>query len=148
MGELAGNRPRYVAFWRQILCGWLGWSAERFDRWVARFDADLNDEGNPLFYHYDELDPIIRLLIPDALVGKLQGRRTQQTHYDDLAKLVSELYPAVFGGGMKGPSEPGFDWAEAKRKVEAVLGGYGYSLPSASEVTRYERGMVGNAEPS
>lgn len=142
--ELAGNRPYYLATWRSILVGWLGWSPDRFDRWVSRWDADLNDEGDGWFYHEDELYWILQLLVPDNLARRLEQRRTRRM-YNDLAELLfEELSPAIMGGSQKvNWGTPEYDWLAAKKRVEEVLAKYGSALPSADHVTSYERRILG-----
>ena len=132
MGELAGNRSQYVEVWRQILCGWLGWSSDRFGAWVARFDADLNDEGNPLFYHEDELYYVLAQLVPRELSDRLIWQRTGE-RYNDLAELKWQLGEAITNYPIR-PSwgRPEFDWAAARQRVEAVLERWGAKLPGTS----------------
>lgn len=119
-GELSRNRPYYLAAWQPILMGWLGWSPKRYDRWVARWDVDLNDAGDGLFYHEDELFWILRLEV-----------------------LLQELYP---GGPHKvNWGTPEYDWNAAKQRVEEVLAKYGAALPPPNHVTSYERGILRDA---
>lgn len=133
------------------MVGWLGWSPDRFDRWVAKWDVDLNDEGNVWFYHEDELYWILQLLVPDDLALRLQQQRTRRM-YNDLAELLfEELSPAIKGGSRKvNWGTPEYDWHAAKMRVEQVLAKYGTVLPSADHVTSYEWRILGErtAEPS
>jgi hypothetical protein len=142
--KLAETRSYYLAAWRQILMGWLGWSSDRFERWVARWDVDLNDEGDGWFYHEDELYWILQLLVPDGLAYRLREQRTRRM-YNDLAEMLfEELHPAIMGGPLKlnwGTSE--YDWNAGKKRVEEVLAKYGAALPSADQVTSYERRILG-----
>ena len=110
-------RRRYVEVWQQLLVDWLGWSADRFTDFVARYDADLNDAGNPLFYHYDELYYVLRYLVPNDLAAELSGRNTEKQFYNDLAALESEVGAAITGR----PHLPtwgrhGFDWDAARAR--------------------------------
>ena len=124
MGELASNRPAYVAVWRQVLRGWLGWPAEQFDAWVARFDADLNDEGNPFFYHEDELYYVVPQLIPPDLAERLIWVRSKKS-YSAYGGLIDELYDAI----PTGWETPHYDWDAARGRVDAVLRRWGTQLP-------------------
>lgn len=128
MGELAGNRPRYVAVWRVLLCDWLGWSDRQFAGWVARYDADLDDRGNPLFYHEDELAHVIPQLVPRSLAERLQWERSAVS-YSALGELLGELRGAITGRPHRPEwGTPAFDWGAARERVEAVLQRRGTSL--------------------
>jgi hypothetical protein len=143
-GELAGQRQHYLAAWRSILIGWLGWSPDRFDRWVARWDVDLNDAGDGWFYHEDELYWILQLLVPDDLAFRLQQQRTRRMHNDLADVLFGEVRPAIMGGPRQVTwRTPEYDWGTAKKRVEDVLASYGTTLPSAEYVTSYERRILG-----
>jgi hypothetical protein len=145
-GELARNRPYYLAAWRPILMDWLGWSPRRFDRWVARWDVDLNDAGDGLFYHEDELYWILRLLVPDDLARRLIQQRTRGTCNDLDEVLFQELHPAIMGGHREvNWGTPEYDWDAAKKRVEQVLAKYGAALPPPNHVTSYERGILRDA---
>ncbi|MFL5342536.1 MAG: hypothetical protein ACJ8F7_20510 [Gemmataceae bacterium] len=145
-GELARNRPHYLAAWRAILVGWLGWSLVRFDRWVARWDADLNDEGDGWLYHEDELYWVLQLLVPDVLALRLQQQRTKRMHNDLAEFLFAELQPAIKSGSQSANwGGPDYDWRAAKKRVEEVLANYGAALPSSDYVTSYERRILGEA---
>jgi hypothetical protein len=142
-GQLAGNREYYLAAWRPILMGWLGWSCTRFDRWVTRWDIDLNDEGDGWFYHEDELYWILQLLVPDNLAIRLREQRTRRM-YNDLAELLfEELHPAIMGRPqLEDWGTPRYDWDGAKKRVEEILAQYGTTLPSGDSVTSYERRIL------
>ncbi len=130
MSELGGLRERYVAVWRQILRGWLRWSAERFDDWIARFDADLNDKGNPLFYHEDELYYVVAQLVPRDLGEQLMWVPSRRS-YSSLGELLADLDEAIRGRPvMPEWGGPDFDWDAARQRVEAVLRGHGKTLPT------------------
>lgn len=122
-------RSLYVGVWRQLLCGWLGWPAERFNAFVSRWEAELSGSGNGLFYHNDELYYVLRFLVPDELAEQLSQQRTGR-HYNDLAALQSALGDAITGRPVS-PSwgTPDFDWPSARKRVEAVLARYGACLP-------------------
>lgn len=124
-------RERYVAVWRQLLCGWLGWPAERFDAFVAGWESGLAGEWlDGLFYHYDELYYVLGFLVPDDLAERLRLQRTGQ-HYNDLAALEAELGDAITGRPVSPTwGSPQYDWTAARARVEAVLARYGGSLPT------------------
>ncbi|MGL6077030.1 MAG: hypothetical protein ACRC8S_22975 [Fimbriiglobus sp.] len=128
MGQLAGNRTRYVAVWRVLLRDWLAWPEERFAEWVAMFDDDLNDRGNSLFYHYDELHFVVPQLVPRELAESLQWEPSA-TSYNALGELLGELGWAITGRPfLPNWGTEQFDWHAARERVEAVLQRRGASL--------------------
>ena len=128
MGELSHNRPYYVAVWRVLLRDWLGWSEEQFGEWEARFDADLDDRGNPLFYHEDELYYVVPQLIPRELADRLMRVRSTPGP-NALDVLLQELHIAIMGGPFRtGWGTPTFDWNAARERVAAVLRRHGVEL--------------------
>lgn len=127
MGNLARNRERYVSVWRVLLCDWLRWPGERFDAWVVRFDADLNDEGNPLFYHQDELYYVL-----PQLARRVMCERSMK-NYSALGELLVELGDAITGLPFHSSwGTPEFDWPAARERVAAVLRRHRASLGQTS----------------
>jgi hypothetical protein len=145
MREPEGLDPGYVAVWRPILTGWLGWSGERFDSWVTSWDYKIrNVKCHRLwFYHEDELEYVLRLMVPDELAHRLEKQRTRRMNHDLNELLYEEIGPAITGR----PNHPSwgtdaFDWEAAKDRVEAVLQRYEVSIPGPSEVTSYEKRIL------
>jgi hypothetical protein len=139
--------PYYLSTWRHILVEWLEWSEERFAAWVRTWEHRIRDNERglgDLFYHEDELHYVLPLLVPDHLGERLAKQRTRRM-YNDLAELLyEEIQPAITGR----PHHPtwgteGFDWATAKKRVEAVLQAHGASLPAPDEHGAYERRILG-----
>ncbi len=127
-------RERYVTVWRELLCGWLGWSGDQFAEFVACYSASLDDRGDPLFYRYDELYYVLSYLVPKSLSRQLSGRKTQAFYYDDLAALKAELGDAIDGRPNSTKwGTPAFDWAAARERVVAVLDQRGCDLPAADD---------------
>ncbi|MDB5307466.1 MAG: hypothetical protein JWO38_1668, partial [Gemmataceae bacterium] len=121
-------RQQYVSVWRELLCGWLGWPDDRFAAFVARYDADLDDRGNPLFYHYDELYFVLPQIIPADLAERLSRERSA-TSYSALGELIGELDWAITGRPFSPEWDtPAFDWRAARERVSAVLRRHGTSL--------------------
>ena len=135
----------YIDIWRPILTGWLGWSEDRFTAWTESWDyAIRNVEAQRVwFYHEDELNYVLRLLVPDELAHRLVKQRTQRM-YNDLAQLMyEELQTAIAGRPVyESWRTDAFDWEAAKRRVEIVLELYGASFPRPSEVSSYERRIM------
>jgi hypothetical protein len=144
--RIAKLKLHYLYVWASMLKGWLKWPEERFNNWVQRWLPGLEDRDNGLFYHEDELYYVIHLLIPDSLKDRLQGHRTQHRYYDDLAELISgKLYPAILGSSPYVALGQTTDWEAARQRVIDVLAQYGSAMPSAHEITRYEKGILGTA---
>lgn len=120
----------YVLVWEKILCGWLDWPAEDFDRFVEGYRESLNETGDPLFYHEGELYYVYNYLIPPMLADRLSRSREHKEYYNDLAYFVREcLYPAIYGGPPYPPFDETFDWNQAKHRYQSMLHRYGFDLP-------------------
>lgn len=94
-----GLYPNYVAVWRPILLGWLGWTQTRFDAWVSAWDFLIrNVECHRVwFYHEPPLYYVLPLLVPEDLAGRLASQRTGRM-YSDLAELEHEGVPPRAAG--------------------------------------------------
>ncbi len=139
--------PYYLIAWQGVLIGWLGWSEVRFAAWVEAWEDRIAREGGVLqswFYHEDEWHYVLRLLVIDDLADRLQKQRTGRM-YNDLAELLyHKLQPAITQLRAAGWWETdSFDWQAAKTRVEAVLQKYEVGLPQPSEITAYEKRIVG-----
>ena len=148
MRESSVIYPCYLAAWRGVLVGCLGWPEARYCTWVSawedRITRELHGWSDGWFYHEDEMHFVLRLLVTDELADRLQKQRTKRM-YNDLAHLLhEELRPAIRGQTWPSSWEPDdFDWLAAKERVETVLQIYGAELPKLDEVTKYESRVVG-----
>jgi hypothetical protein len=141
MHSIAENKPYYIKAWRHVLEGWLHWSEERIQRWVAAWEADLEGRGSVFFYHETATYYMIPLLIRDALAERLRVHSRGVERASDLIYVEGELFKAA-GSGID-ECENSFDWDAARKRVESVLGRYGESIPTPEETTEYELRMVG-----
>ena len=124
------GRQQYIAVWREVLRGWLRWDEHMFNAFVARYDADLDGCGNPLFYHYDELYYVLSYLIPESVSRQLTGKRTQFIYYDDLAALMAEIGDAITQRPRSDDwGTPSFDWPAAQKRVLSIIQHRGFELP-------------------
>jgi hypothetical protein len=139
--------PYYLAVWRHILVGWLGWPEERLATWVGAWAdrIERNIHGyREWFYHEDELHYVLPLLVPDALADRMSKQRTGRMYNDLAGLLYEELQPAITGRPRHASwGTETFDWEFAKERVEAVLGRYGAGLPEPEQTSAYERRIVG-----
>jgi len=140
-------RDHYVKVWRTLLCDWLKWPVERFERFVRHFQADLDETGNPLFYHYDELRWVFSLLVPDELVMQLEAGHSHPGYLNDLAHFTRvHFYPAIHGPPpFQWFAEP-FDWQAAYSRYAQMLRDHGHSIPMHPDVSNYERMLIGERD--
>ncbi len=142
--NLAENKPFYIAAWKHVLVDWLHWPDERFERWIKVHEVDLEDRGNPLFYHLEALGYVKLFLIPDRLALRLDAMRNEGTPPSH--RLASRLEGAI-GPGTEVTCNPEFDWNAARERVEAALKEYGEALPGPDNRMNYVRWRLGEDCP-
>ncbi len=146
MEEAGAIYPYYLAVWRRILVGWLGWPEQRLAAWICAWEDRIarNVHGwRDGFFHEDELHYVLPLLVPDDLADRLKRQRTRRMYNGYAELLCEELRPAITGR----PQIPSwgtesFDWHAARERVEVVLGRYGVGLPGSAETSDYESRII------
>ena len=132
--EVEDSRQIYLRTWIAGFRALLGWSPEKTLEWAERWADDLRDRSMR-FYHGPPEDWMIDALIPEWLKEKFM-RDWWENHdpgdhgYLDLrirlnrAIMRDEHRPHKFAEEYDDR-----DWAEAKRRVRAVLRDFGAHLP-------------------
>src|SRR5258708_5336229 len=109
------NRVRkdYSRVWRRVCIEWLGWSENRFERFVRAFDAKLfATDGAAWFYHDPPLYHMVSLLVTDAFQERLHKEaRKHRYGTPEWVYFRNELLGAIEGV----PRRSGrFNWTAAK----------------------------------
>jgi hypothetical protein len=102
------------------------------------YDDDLEDRGNPFFYHEEALWYVAGLLIPDRLTQRLGSRDTE---------CLGWRIQAVIGLGKDVERDPAFDWDAARERVEAVFRDYGETIAGPEDQLAYVRRRLGEDCP-
>ncbi len=134
----SANKPFYMAVWRRVLTDWLHWPDERIERWMRRYDEDLEDRGDGLFYHEEALWYVAPLLISDRLTQRLGSRESMRLEW---------RLQRVIGVGKDVERNPAFDWDAARERVEAVLGEYGETLAGSEDNLVFVKRQLGQDCP-
>jgi hypothetical protein len=136
MDSLSPQASEYVAVWRRILAGWLGWPEPRIQRfievWRDQLTAPELSTTSKLFFHDSPIEYLSRLLQPSLL------RKRVITSEDDPVEIDHKIEHAV-NQDYHYDSET-YDWAAARRRVEAVLAEYGASLARPEDLAPHEEG--------
>lgn len=130
----------HLAVWHQVLGGWLSWPEHRIDlfvdRWRKFFDPPTHADPEVAasfihaFYHRWPAQRVVPLLISPSL-------RRRCTN-DELFTIKREIESAIYLRDWYAHCLPSYDWAAAKKRVEAVLERHGAVLPKPDDLTWYE----------
>ena len=139
-------RKEYVRVWKKTCTGWLGWSEERFGRFLRAFNAKLAAEkGEIWFGHGRPFEYVIPLLVSDPFEEYLHHKvRKFKYGTPEWVYFESELLDAIEGGrGHSGLDHgKGFNWREARKRAEEHLALYREKFPSPETVTNYEKWIL------
>jgi hypothetical protein len=87
-------------------------------------------DEDSLMYHDSLLEPVVGLLIPDAIL-------TNETWSGlDKTRLSGRIGRAVAGEGATKDPTPGYDWDSAARRVDLVLSEHGLSVADINKTFR------------
>jgi hypothetical protein len=138
-----GVKREYVHVWRKICTSWLGWSKERFGRFLRCWNARLSAEGGDVWFGQGRpFQYVIPLLIPDQFEEFLHHKvRKPKYGASEWIYFESELLAAFEGGvGYCAPNgSKKFDWTAARKRIEEHLALYKQRIPSRETVTNYEK---------
>ncbi len=139
-------RKHYARVWRRVCVGWLGWSEERFARFLRAFNAKLmHENGAVWFCHRPPFYYIIPLLVTDEFEERLHHEvRKPKFGTPEWVYFRSELLAAIEGNRI--PSTK-FDWAAARKRAVEHLEIYREEFPPPGVITNYEKWML-TFEPS
>jgi len=133
----------YAQVWRKICTAWLGWSKERFERFLSCWNARLCAEGGYIWFGQGRpFQYVIPLLLTDQFEEFLHHKvRKPKYGSPEWIYFESELL-ATFerGVGCRAPnSSKKFDWTAARKRVEEHLALYRQRIPLPDTVTNYEK---------
>lgn len=142
------NRVRkdYSGVWHRVCVDWLGWSEDRFGRFVRAFDAKLDAmDGGNWFYLQPPLYHILPLLVRDTFQERLHKEvRKHRYGTPEWVYFRSEMLGAIQGVPIRSGR---FNWAAAKERAEEHLALYREKLPSPKTVTDYEKWVLSFYDP-
>ena len=122
MRTLNRVRREYWRDWRHVCIGWLGWSEDRFARYLRAFNAKLSQtDGGGWFYHEPSLYHVVGLLISDAFSDRLHKEvRRHRYGTPEYVYFRRELLDAIEGV----PKRRGrFNWTAAKKLLPRAARG-------------------------
>ena len=123
-------KANYIRIWREVLVGWLGWSDDRFRAFVHHHEeSPVGFASSMGTLHDTPLTSLITLVVPDPLYAKTG----MQIGWDFLAAA---------GDPLRYEDQ---NWSEAKERVAALFASHGYSIPSGSYISNYERRITKGA---
>lgn len=132
--DVEDSRRIYLRTWVAGLRALLGWPPERTLEWAEKWSDDLRDRSMR-FYHDQPEYWMIHTLIPEWLMEKFRsdrraGRDPGDYSYADLHKRLINAILVDEHREFKFVEEyDDRDWAEARRRVRAVLRDFGADLP-------------------
>lgn len=121
------SRSWWVIAMRELL----GWGEERTLRWSEKWEEYVRQ--NPpsttgAFLHEAPAYYILPLLMPRSLRRRIGRGEINMSSVDtDLQRAIENRQ------GLRCYSDPEYDWAAARSRVEAVLAGYGERLPGPED---------------
>jgi hypothetical protein len=122
--------------WRRGPIGWLGWTDDRFQRFVGAFNAKIREHGwritceAPLYY-------MVPLLVRKQFDERLRGNmRRPEYGAPEWGYFHREMQHAIEGGADYYSGH--FDWNAARDRGLKHLAGYGERFPPPEEETNYE----------
>ncbi|HEX3626865.1 MAG TPA: hypothetical protein VH280_15750 [Verrucomicrobiae bacterium] len=131
----------YVEEWRKALVGWLGWTEERFERFVCAFNTKLaTQKGGVWFYHETPIYHIIPLLVRNQFDERLhKNMRRPEYGAPEWSYFRREMLAAIEGGEYYTDH---FDWRAACERAAKHLATYGETFPPPGETTNYEKQIL------
>jgi hypothetical protein len=128
----------YVDDWRRVLIGWLGWTDERFERFVSAFNSKLRRHGGTAWFHHEApLYYIVPLLVRNQFDERLRSNmRRPEYGAPEWSYFRREMQHAIEGGA--GYYSGNFDWNAARDRALKHLVSYGERFPLPEEVTNLE----------
>jgi hypothetical protein len=131
----------YIEDWRWMLIGWLGWTEERFERFVRAFNLKLTRQrGGSAFYSETPIYHIIPLLVRNQFDERLrENMRKPEYGAPEWVYFHREMLGAIEGDEYYTDH---FDWEAARERAVKHLATYNEILPLPDEVTKQEKRIL------